>query len=77
MSYEFGFVLSLALLKLLGLCFFRLDTERKPPNYITRVNGEKFFRAGVCALAHVRARTREARLKPVYKSACCYCDIQF
>ena len=56
MSYEFGFVLSLALLKLLGLCFFRLDTERKPPNYITRVNGVKFFRAGVCAPTRARAR---------------------
>ena len=62
MSYEFGFVLSLALLKFLMSWFVRLDTERKPSNYTTRVNGVKFFRAGVCT--PTRARAKEARPKP-------------
>ena len=56
MSYEFGFVLSLALLKFLVSWFVWLDTERKPSNYTTRVNGVKFFRAGVCAPTRARAR---------------------
>ena len=50
MSYEFGFVLSLVRVKFLMSWFVWLDTERKPSNYITRVNGVKFFRAGVCTL---------------------------
>ena len=56
MSYEFGFVLSLALLKFLMSWFVWLDTECKPSNYTTRVNGVKFFRAGVCAPTRARAR---------------------
>ena len=55
MSYEFGFVLSLALLKFLMSWFVWLDTEHKPSNYTTRVNGVKFFRAGVCTLARACA----------------------
>ena len=51
-------VLSLALLKFLMSWFVRLDTERKPSNYTTRVNGVKFFRAGVCTLARARACAR-------------------
>ena len=60
MGYEFGFVLSLALLKFLMSWFVRLDTERKPSNYTTRVNGVKFFRAGVCTLARTCARERSS-----------------
>ena len=56
MSYEFGFVLSLALLKFLMSWFVWLDTECKPLNYTTRVNGVKFFRAGVCTPARACAR---------------------
>ena len=69
MSYEFGLVLSLALLKFLMSWFVRLDTERKPSNYTTRVNVVKFFRAGVCTPTRACAREREARPKPVYKCA--------
>ena len=60
MSYEFGLVLSLALLKFLMLWFVWLDTERKPSNYITRVNGVKFFRAGVCTPTRACARKKPA-----------------
>ena len=63
MSYEFGFILSLARLKFLRLWFVRHDTERMPPNYTTCVNGVKFFRAGVCTPTRGCAREREARPK--------------
>ena len=67
MSYEFGFVLSFAQLKFLRLWFVRLDTERKPSNYTTRVNGVKFFRAGVCTPTRARARVRPKSVSTVVR----------